>query len=63
MDLKEYEHNKTWIFHMIDVATRYSVACLINTTRKGVVVAKIFQIWICYVGAPRKFMFDNGGEF
>ena len=59
MDLKEFKHNKIWIFHMIDVATRYSMACLIETKRKDVVVMKIFQMWIAYFGAPRKFMFDN----
>ena len=31
MDLKEYIHNKVWILHLIDAATRYSAACLIKT--------------------------------
>ena len=31
MDLKEYIHNKVWILHVIDAATRYSAACLIRT--------------------------------
>jgi hypothetical protein len=63
MDLKEFEHNKTWILHIIDSATRYSAACLINTKKKDVIVARIFQTWICYFGAPKKFLTDNGGEF
>ena len=63
MDLKEFEHNKIWILHLIDTATRYTVACLIKSKKKEVVVSKIFQVWIAYFGAPRKFMFDNGGEF
>ena len=31
MDLKEYIHNKCWILHLIDSATRYSDATLITT--------------------------------
>ena len=27
MDLKEYKHNKVWILHLIDAATRYFAAC------------------------------------
>ena len=30
-DLKEYVHNESWILHLIDAATRYSAACMINT--------------------------------
>ena len=63
MDLKEYKHHKTWILHLIDCATRYSVACLIPTKRKETVVQRIFQIWIAYCGCPKKFHSDNGGEF
>ena len=63
MDLKEFEHNKTWILHIIDAATRYSAACLVKSKRKDVIVSHIFSIWIAYFGAPRKFLSDNGGEF
>ena len=63
MDLKEYIHNKTWILHLIDAATRYSAACLINSKNKDLVVSRIFQIWVGYFGAPKKFFSDNGGEF
>ena len=62
MDLKEHERGK-WILHMIDTATRYSAGCLINTNDTDIVVSKIFQIWVRYFGSPRKFLFDNGGEF
>ena len=63
MDLKEFEHNRTWILHIIDSATRYSAACIIKTKKKEVVVSRIFQVWISYFGAPKKFLTDNGGEF
>ena len=63
MDLKEHEHAKVWILHLIDAASRYSAACLIKSKRKEVVVAAIFRIWITYFGSPVKFLNDNGGEF
>ena len=63
MDLKEFEHHKSWILHIIDSFTRFSAACLIYTKKKEVVVSKIFQIWVGYFGSPRKFLLDNGGEF
>ena len=63
MDLKEFVHHKTWIFHLIDAATRYSAACLINTKHRDMIVKKIFQIWIAYFGSPQKILTDNGGEF
>ena len=63
MDLKEYEHNKIWILHIIDAFTKYSAACLIKTKHKDVVVGRIFAIWIAYFGSPRKLLSDKGGEF
>ena len=63
MDLKEFKHNQVWILHIIDSATRYSSACLIDAKKKDVIVSRIFQNWICYFGAPKKMLTDNGGEF
>ena len=63
MDLKEHIHNESWILHMIDSATRYSVACLIKTKHQDEIVRNIYLMWIAYFGAPRKFLSDNGGEF
>ena len=63
MDLKEHVHNRTWILHLIDAATRYSAACLINNKHKNTVVAKIFRMWIAYFGCSKKMFSDNGGEF
>ena len=65
MDLKEIkvQSPKRWILHLIDAATRYSAACVINSKRKEVIVSQIFRIWITYFGAPQKVFSDNGGEF
>lgn len=63
MDLKEHVHNKSWIFHMIDTATRYSAACLVYSKKPNEIISKIFSIWITYFGCPRKFLSDCGGEF
>ena len=63
MDLKEHIHNKSWILHIIDSATKYSAACLISCKHQDVIIACIFRIWFTYFGFPRKFLTDNGGEF
>ena len=63
VDLKEIEKGKLWFLHLIDGATRYTMAVLINTKKKEVVVDRIFQCWIAYFGAPRRLHSDCGGEF
>ena len=63
MDLKEFIHNKSWILHLIDSATRYSAASLVNSKGKDPIISKIFRIWIAYFGAPKVMFSDNGGEF
>ena len=63
LDLKEVVNNKLWILHLVDCATRYTVACLIDTKRKDLVVTRIFQIWISYFGSPVKMHSDCSGEF
>ena len=63
MDLKELEKGKVWILHMVDVATRYTAACIIDSKKKDVVVCRIFQLWIQYFGAPTRLHSDCGGEF
>ena len=63
MDLKEFQHHQSWIFHLIDAASRYSVACIINSKKKELILQKIFRFWIAYFGIPGKFLSDNGGEF
>ena len=63
MDLKEYIHNKVWILHLIDAATRYSAACLIRTKHPEEIIRCVYLIWIAYFGSPKKIFSDNGGEF
>ena len=63
MDLKEHIHNKTWILHIIDSATKYSAACLISSKHQDVIISSLFRVWFSYFGFPRKFLTDNGGEF
>ena len=63
MDLKEYVHNRIWILHIIDSATRYSAACLVGSKKQDVIIGCVYRIWICYFGPPRKILTDNGGEF
>ena len=61
MDIKEIKGNK--ILHMIDHATRYSVASLIKTKEAKEVVNVVMKQWVAYFGAPRSFLTDNGREF
>ena len=63
MDLKEYVHNVKLILHLLDSATRYSSACIIESKHKNVIVKNVFRMWIAYFGTPLKFLSDNGGEF
>ena len=56
-------HNKSWILHLIDSMTRYSVACIIKMKKHEKIIEKIYSKWITYFGAPYKFLSDNGGEF
>ena len=63
LDLKEYKHNKIWILHLTDAATRYLVACLVRRKNKSKIIKQIYRIWIVYFGSPNLFLCDNGGEF
>jgi hypothetical protein len=63
MDLKEHIHNKSWILHLIDSATKYSVGRIVYSKKKGEIVQNVFSCWIAYFGSPRMFLSDNGGEF
>ena len=55
MDLKEVKKGKIWILHIVDSATRYTQATIINTKKKEVVVDRVARIWLSYFGAPEKF--------
>ena len=61
MDLKQY-HLKI-ILHLVDHATRLSVAVFIPNKKAPTVVKAILRYWISVYGATEKFLSDNGGEF
>ena len=45
MDLKEHIHNKSWIFHLIDSATKLSAALLINNKETETICQAMFSGW------------------
>ena len=52
------------ILHLIDHATRYSMACRLRNKRAETVVENTLNLWIRVFGSPSKyFITDNGGEF
>jgi len=59
MDLKTVD-NVTFI-HMIDLATRYSMAAIVKDKNPETIIQAIFQHWISYFGCPKKFLteFNN----
>ena len=61
MDLKQY--GQKYILHIIDLATRYSNAVLINSRHKDVVVENLIRMWVNTFGVPDKILTDNGEEF
>lgn len=62
MDLITYEQG-VWLFHLIDLFSRYSVACVRHSKKQAVMIDAVMKTWISYVGKPRRFLADNGGEF
>ena len=61
MDLKDIKEHK--ILHLIDLATKYSVAIKIPNKESTTIIKVIFKYWIAYFGAPKNFLSDNGREF
>ena len=61
IDLKQY--GQKCILHIIDLATRYSNAVLINLRHKYVVVENVIGMWVNTFGVPDKILTDNTGEF
>lgn len=48
---------------MVDAVTRYTNAVLVKSKKAEVIVNEIFNNWIKFFGAPKRFHSDNGGEF
>ena len=63
VDLKEWKPN-VYFLHMIDVATRFSLAAVIYRKTPEVVADKIMTLWMGNgFGPPKRCLADNGGEF
>jgi hypothetical protein len=62
MDLIVVTHG-TYVLHLIDMFTRYSVACVRYSKKQDVIADAIMKIWFSYFGRPRKFLAEIGGEF
>lgn len=64
IDLKEYKKGEVYFLHMVDMATRFSKACVTRSKEPKEIVEKILETWLgTGLGAPVKFLCDNGGEF
>ena len=61
MDIKEIDSIK--VLHMIDHATRYSVAVKLSSKESAEILKVVFKFWIAYFGTPDAFLTDNGREF
>ena len=48
---------------MIDEASRYSAARIIEKKEKDTVIKQICQMWFAYFGRPRTLTSNNGNEF
>ena len=62
MDLKVWQPN-VYFLVMVDIATRFCSAVVINNKSADTVIRELFIHWITMFGAPRKLLSDNGGEF
>ena len=63
MDLKEFKPG-IYFLHIIDIYTRFSLAKVIKRKLPSVIVDNVILMWIASgLGAPEKFLTDNGGEF
>ena len=54
MDLKEVIKGRQWIFHIVDLATRYTVGVLIESKETKVIIKNLMKFWFCYFGSPKK---------
>ena len=61
MDIKEIKRHK--VLHLVDHATRYSVAVRLSRKESTNILTAIFKHWIAYFGALGAFLTDNGREF
>ena len=63
MDLKVFKNHQIYFLHIIDHATRFSVASVIYTKKSDTIITNFFNKWISVFGSPMRILSDNGGEF
>ena len=65
MDLKfvTVNNRKYTILHSTDAFIRFSVASIVSSKHKEVIVATIMKQWVATFGKPKSLSSDNGGEF
>jgi len=51
------------IFHMVDLATRFSAAKLVKDKEPRSIIEAYSAIWLSIFGPPFRIWNDNGGEF
>ena len=61
MDLKIW--GDKYFLVIVDVATRFCTASVINNKFPSTIISNLFRYWIVLFGAPRKILTDNGREF
>lgn len=61
MDLKVWGNIHFLV--MVDLATRFCTATVVNDKKATTIIRSFFSSWICIFGAPRRILSDNGGEF
>ena len=60
LDLHEI-NSGLYYFHMIDDFTRYSNVVIIK--KKSSSLTAFIKNWLSILGAPKRLLSDNGGEF
>ncbi|XP_063726781.1 uncharacterized protein LOC134854457 [Symsagittifera roscoffensis] len=53
----------THYLHLIDLFTRFSVACIIHNKLPETIISAVLRNWCLVFGPPGTFMSDRGGEF
>ena len=61
MDLKSW--GEKFFLVIVDIATRFCAAYLINNKQPNTIVKALFITWFSIFGPPQKIISDNGGEF
>ena len=61
--LKFKSGEQSWVLHMIDTLTRFSVMVPVKTKTGPEITQKFFTSWISIFGRPQSILSDNGGEF